>query len=443
MSNTYSLRKGLVRWIGIPIGLAAALTFLSSFLFARHEIDESYDAYLVHTAKVLEQLTRHEILEDDVPHLGTEETTMMQKYERKTGFRIWRADQLISQSTNTLHFKHFKAPNGFSRHKIGKHEWRFFVLFDPKNNIQIEVSERSDVRYELVGQIMIALIIPGIIFIPLIFFIVLYGVRKTLEPVVRISADVDRRSSDSLLPLKNYTVAEEIAPLVQALNSLFGRIENSFRREREFTGHAAHELRTPLAAMKMQTQVLMKKAKGAPQCKQGLENLQSTIDRSTHLVEQLLSMARIQDNEFCKSKMNLSECLYESVDEIQPVARQKNIAIETGITDHIMIDGNEDSIAILFKNILDNAVKYTPMGGSIFVNCSADGLVEIADMGPGLTGEEKDRAFERFVRLDKTGQPGSGLGLSIVDWIAAEHDVEINLLDNRPKGLKVLMNWNV
>ncbi len=230
---------------------------------------------------------------------------------------------------------------------------------------------------------------------------------------------------------------QEIAPLVMALNRLFTRLNDSFTREREFTDHAAHELRTPLAAMKTQTQVLIKKARDIPECTNGLKNLQSSINRATHLLEQLLSLARLQHEKLPQDKTDLAELLRECVDDLTPCAHSKNITINKDITKQCLIMAHANSIEILLNNLLDNAIKYTPSGSDIFVNLSPDGVLSISDTGAGLNDDDKQKVFERFVRVDKTGQNGSGLGLSIVKWIADAHGLHVLLQDNTPNGLVV------
>ncbi|MCB9982196.1 MAG: sensor histidine kinase N-terminal domain-containing protein [Rhodospirillales bacterium] len=437
MKQTYSLRSRLIAWISIPIIVATLLALGMSYHFAKKEIEEVYDAQLVHSAKVLLQLIEHEIAQDKEFDLGLENPDLQHKYERKFGFRIWVDNNIITQSSNTGMFAGFEAPPGFSNQTIGKHDWRFFVFLDPANNIKIEVSERYDIRYELVIQLMGALILPAILFVPLIFLIVWIGVRKVLKPVVKISADVDRRGSDDLSSIEKDVLPQEIAPLIQALNRLFKRIEESFRREREFTDHAAHELRTPLAAMKTQTQVLMKKAATVPECAEGLENLQSSINRSAHLIEQLLSLARLQNEALPKGTMNLSECLLDAVANIRPRAEEKTINLTMEIAEDVNIHAHGASIDILLSNLLDNAVKYTPVGGSVHISLEKSGTLKITDTGPGLSDKDKSRVFERFVRADKSGQNGSGLGLSIVKWICDVHGADISLDNNVPSGLVV------
>lgn len=439
----YSLRSRLLAWISIPIILATLLAMASSYYFARHEIEEVYDAQLVHSAKVLLQLTEHEMAEDEGFHLGLENPDLQHRYERNLGFRIWAGNDLITRSPSAENFGDFEARPGFSNHIIDEREWRFFVFLDPVNKIKIEVSERYDIRYELIIQLMISLLVPALLFLPVIVLIVWIGVRKVLNPVVKISADVDRRGSDDLSPIQNETMPQEIAPLVTALNRLFERLYQSFRREREFTDHAAHELRTPLAAMKTQTQVLMKKAKNIPECADGLDNLQSSIDRATHLVEQLLSLARLQHEDLPQEKTDLSHLLERCLADIMTDARQKNIVLKADIAEKCFVRAHGDSVGILLRNLLENAVKYTPEGGTVATALTPGGILSIADTGPGLSDADKARVFERFVRADKSGQTGSGLGLSIAQWIARAHNVGIDLLDNDPGGLKVEIKWKV
>lgn len=436
-----SLRRQLLLWISIPVLIAGILTAILAFIFSWHEIEEVYDAQLVHSAKVLLQLTEHEVLENgkgDI-QLGVENPNLQHRYEKKMAFRIWHDEKLVTESANASVFGNFEAEPGFSDQHIQGKPWRFFVFVDPQKKLRVETSERYAIRYELIGQLMISLIIPILFFIPIILAIVWIGVRKNLKPVVRLSHAVDRRHSDDLVPIIAADIPQEILPLVQALNRLFARISDSFRREREFTDYAAHELQTPLAAMKTQTQVLMKKASQMPECREGLNNLHDTIDRAAHLVEQLLLLARVQNENRNLEVMDISECLRDVIDYSSRLAQSQNKTIMMNIPDNIRIKGNPDSLSILIRNILDNALKYTPYGGSIDITLSPDAVLTIKDTGPGLSDEDKTRVFGRFVRADKTGQTGSGLGLSIAQSIADAHGAIIQMSDNQPQGLVVTM----
>jgi signal transduction histidine kinase len=195
--------------------------------------------------------------------------------------------------------------------------------------------------------------------------------------------------------------------------------------------------------MKTQTQVLIKKAVHIPECRDGLENLNATIDRATHLIDQLLSLARIQNENILLDTMNLSDCLRDVLDECLPLAVAKSQTIHINVTDNILVNGCTDSLSILIRNLVDNAIKYTPDHGSITISLSEDGRLSISDSGPGLSDADKIRVFGRFMRADKSGQTGSGLGLSITQSIAEQHHLLIHLADNKPQGLSVQISFNV
>lgn len=434
MNKTYSLRRRLIKWISIPILIAVLCAITVSYLFSRHEIEEVYDAQLVHSAKVLLQLTQHEIMEDEDFHLGLENQDLQHKYERNLGFRIWHKGELITSSPNTESFDEYQARPGFSTVTIDNHEWRIFVFLDAENQIRIEVSERYDIRYELILQLIVSLLTPAMAFIPIVLIVIWVAVRRSLKPIDVISSDLDIRNSQDLSAINQNNLPEEITPMVEALNGLFTRIEESFKREREFTDNAAHELRTPLAAMKTQVQVLEKKLKNFPDSHDGLENLLSSINRTIRMVEQLLALARLQNEELSKEDMDMSECLCDAIKDFKDQAKRKNIIINASIAPNVLIKANKPSIEILISNLLDNAIKYTPDGGSVNVSLSDDVILKIADTGPGLSDEDKTKVFERFVRTDKSGQSGSGLGLSIAKWICDAHAFKVSIYDNKPNG---------
>lgn len=439
---TPSLRRQLLLWITTPVLVAGFLIALMAFAFSWHEIEEVYDAQLVHSAKVLLQLAEHEVTENGATaiNLGVENPNLSHRYEKKMAFRLWYKDQLVTQSANAESFGTFDAPPGFSDQNSNGKPWRFFVFIDSANDLRVETSERYAIRYELIGQLMVSLIVPALLFIPTIMLAVWFGVRRSLRPLLSLSRSVDHRHATDLTPVDSTAVPAEVLPLVHALNRLFARLTESFRREREFTDHAAHELRTPLAAMKTQTQVLMKKAAALPECRDGLDNLHATIIRSTHLIEQLLSMARLQNESLPLAATDMAECIREAADSINAAAQEKSTIITLSLPETMPMQGHPDSLVMMVRNILDNAVKYTEPGGTIAVTLTPDTLT-ISDNGPGLSDTDKARVFERFVRVDKSGQTGSGLGLSIAKWVADMHKARITLSDTVPHGLTVTVEW--
>lgn len=438
-----SLKKRLVVYISTPVIMAGLLIALLSFLFSWHEITEVYDSQMAHTAHVLVDLIEDDVDSPDYKarHALKTHSDIQHPYERKTGYRVWYHEELILESFRARDFGEFRAPEGYSKQYLAGKPWRFFVYKDPVRNVTVEISERFAIRYELINQLMLSLLIPACLFIPVILAMIWWATGKSLQPLTQLSKAVDTRHSDDLSPINISNIPAEIMPLTQAMNRLLHRLGDSFRREREFTDNAAHELRTPLAAMKTQTQVLNKRLGHKLEVKEGFENLNATIDRTHHLVEQLLSMARLQNQTFKLSPVDLSECLQQEIHELMPLFKAKSLSLQTDIAQDVKVNGHSETLSILLRNLIDNAIKYTPNNGSITINLSTDGLLEIRDTGSGIPDKDKQRVFERFVRIDKTGQIGSGLGLSISAWIAHIHGITIDLSDHAPYGLVIKMKW--
>lgn len=440
MTYYYSLQKRLLLYISIPILLAGAIALTLAFRFSWHEIEEVYDAQLVHSAKVLLQLMEHELVEDEGDEdfqLQDENPNLQHKYEKNTAFRVWHKNDLKTQSSIAKTFMDFQAPPGFSDQVIDGEKWRFFVFIEADNNIKIEFSERYAIRYELIQELIVALMLPMLILIPLIFLIIWKVINKNLQPLISLSRDVDHRSANDLDVIKATMLPKEIAPLHQAINRLFGRIKYSFEREREFTDHAAHELRTPLAAMKTQTQVLLKVSKVSGEYRDGLENLLDSINRSSLLINQLLLLARLQNNQHPNETVDISACLNDTIAMLIETLESKSITLSTNIVHSLYIQGHRDLLLIMFKNIIENAIKYTPHQGKIDINLLANGTFQVIDNGPGIEEKEQEKVFHRFYRISGSGEVGSGLGLSLVKWIADTHKLEIILSSHAPSGLIV------
>lgn len=445
MTHYYSLKKRLLLFISVSVLLISCIVMALAFKSAWHEIEEVYDAQLVHSAKVLLQLLEHELVEDaddESFKLQDENPNLQHKYEKNIAFRVWYKNILETQSSNAKSFGDLAAPPGFSDQQHNGESWRFFVFLETEHDIRIEVSERYAIRYELVEEILFALLWPMLLLIPAVFLVVWVTIKKNFQPIVAISNDVDSRNSGDLSIIHPYTLPEEVAPLVQAINRLLKRITHSFEREREFTDHAAHELRTPLAAMKTQTQVLQRETRVHPELDDDLSNLLGSINRADHLVNQLLLLARLQHNQFPQTTINLSEDIADLIATLMPESNAKTLTFSHHIAEAVIVQAHGDSIHIMLSNLLQNAIKYTPESGSIAVELSPQGMLTISDTGLGIRPEHKEKVFDRFFRESGTQQTGSGLGLSISKWIADAHEVSIALNDNSPQGLIVSIDFS-
>lgn len=406
-----------------------------------HEIEEVYDAQLIHAAKVLRQLTIHEFgeHEDDSIDLIPETADLGYKYEQNIAFRIWHAGAPMSRSNNAVSFGDLEAPPGLSEQNVDGEKWRFFVYVDSDSGITVETSERYEIRYELVQYLLLGLLLPASLFIPAVLILVWYGTSRGLRPLAALSRDVDTRDSNDLSSIRTERTPREIDPLVNALNRLLARLKEALDRERDFTDNAAHELRTPLAAIKTQAQALRRRVESLPQARDSLTNLLTSIDRASHLVDKLLSFSRLQKDRRASVPVDASSLLAEVVGELAADACDRDQTLSLNAEPNISTMGDRDALRILARNLVENAIKYTPDGGAITVSARVTGeSVEILveDNGPGIPDAEKQRALRRFHRVGSSESTGSGLGLAIVKWIADHHGGTLELSDADPAGLR-------
>ncbi len=441
----YSLRLRLLVLITIPLFLTGAAVASLSLLNAYHEIEEVYDAELVHTAQFFLRLAEHELDEHkkEPIELGVEESVSTHPYEKNIAFRIWKEELLVTQSASAREFAGFRAPPGFSNHRIGDDEWRFFVFLGEKSGVTVEVAEKQDVRQDITQDLAKSLTLPASLFIPLVLILVWWGASRSLKPFDTLSRAIDSRDVNDLSAVRVAAIPREIMPLIKALNDLFLRMEESIQREREFTDNAAHELRTPLAAMKMQAQVLLKKSRD-DQEREGLDNLVAAIDRAARMIEQLLSFSRLQSQDFPFCAVDFSLLTEETLKEVSSLVVAKKKELGSDIQAGIIVQGNDDALRIMLRNLLDNALKFMPESGQLKVALSENGgkvLLEVMDSGPGIPDDQKKQIFERFYRIKKSGTQGSGLGLAMVKWIASAHGAHISVVDNKPTGANIQVTF--
>ncbi len=446
IKKSYSLRLRLMALIGGPIVLAGIIVGGMALMFTYHEIGEVYDAQLAQAAKLLLQLTQHEIMDHDRHgiSLEPEATDFSHLYEKKLWFRIWQKGRLITQSHEADAFSNTIASPGFSKQCTKGFHWRFFVYVDDKTGITVEVAENQEVRTELILQILGSLVLPGIIFLPLILLIVWIGTTKSLRPIESIANQLNLRNAQDLSPICDGKAPREIIPFILSLNRLFLRVNETFQREREFTDNAAHELRTPLAAMKTQTQVLARKAVQIPDSKEGLDNLHESINRASQLVEQLLSFARLQSHSDQPEQVHLSFLVEDVLREIHPLVLQRSQSLDAEVEPGIYLQGYPDALGILLRNLVDNAIKYTPEGGAITVSLSRNAnktILTVSDNGSGIPEEHLDKVFQRFYRINKSAGTGSGLGLSIAKWVTDMHHASVTMENLQPHGLAVRVTF--
>jgi two-component system sensor histidine kinase QseC len=283
-----SLRARLLLLLLSATLLLWAVTALLSYREAHHEIDEIFDAQLARSAHILLAQVGHEADETEIEY-GED----FHKYERKIVFQVWDADgRLILRSANAPQKALVDEDEGFEDTRIDGRTWRVFSHWDGEHRLLVQVGERHDVRDELTESVVAHLFYPFAFAAPLLALLIWLGVGRGLAPLRGIAAEVADRAPQHLTPLEAGGAPDEIRPLVESLNGLLGRLDTALENERRFTADAAHELRTPLAALKTQAQVAQRSI-AEEERRHALQQVVEGVDRATHLVEQLLTLARL------------------------------------------------------------------------------------------------------------------------------------------------------
>jgi two-component system sensor histidine kinase QseC len=440
-----SLRTRLLIGLVSAIGLIWIVTALLSYRDANHEIDELFDAQLAQSAKVLLAQASHELQEGGLPgkEIETERGGGGHKYEQKIAFQIWdRNGELLLRSAAAPTMPLSQRDSGFDDTVVDGRQWRVFTHWDAEREFRISVAERHDVRHELAGHIAFRLLYPLVIALPLLAVLIWFGIGAGLRPLRRITREVARRAPGNLDRLETGGVPQEIRPLADSLNSLLGRVEGALENERRFTADAAHELRTPLAALRTQAQVALRAGEDGVR-RHALESVIQGVDRATHLVEQLLTLARLDPRSAAArhEPVDLAAVAETVLAALGPSAVDKAIDLSLETPGPVPVSGDETMLGVLLRNLVDNAIRYTPRDGSVRVSVAVTaGRAEltVTDTGPGIAAEERERVMERFYRALGTGESGSGLGLSIVKRIAELHGAEVFLESpEEGKGLRI------
>lgn len=434
----FSLRRRLLLLSLSTVILAWAVVAALSYRDARHEIDEVFDAQLVESAQLLVAQVGHEPEELEIP-----QAREWHPYQRRIVFQAWDSSgRLVLRSAGAPMEALAPQAEGFGDSVLGGQRWRTFSLQEPEHGIRILVGERYDVRRELATRIALRVLYPLLLALPLLGLALWVSIGRGLVPLKRLAGEVKERDPQNLAPFDPGAAPAETAPLVEALNRLFDRLKRAFDSERRFTADAAHELRTPLAALKTQAQVALT-ATGLEERRHALEQVVRGVDRATRLVEQLLTLARLDPDsaEMKREPVDLrslaASCLAESV----LYALEKEVDLSLAEGPKVLALGDATMLAALVRNLVGNAIRYTPSGGEVRVSLLLDGgrpVLEVTDTGPGIPSDEREAVFRRFYRGLGSGEGGSGLGLSIVKRIADLHGANLALSAGKgERGLRV------
>lgn len=431
----------------LTIGVWCVSTFILYFE-ARQESQKLFDQSLEETAHLLLVLADHEI----------EERSTMPAHEPIEGhgvaggryllFQIWDANGVLRYKNKGAPDQAFSslAVTGFGHVTILGKTWRTYSAWNTSHRLQIQVGEPSAHRNDISDAFAYKLMLFAILILPVMGTGIWWTVSRVLRPLLASAEEISRRTPNDLRQVKTDGAPIELQPLLLEINLLFAQVRSTIEREQRFTADAAHELRTPLAAIKTNLQVLHG-ARNEAERKEFIVALDASVDRSTRLVGQLMTLARFDPQQrqlAVLGEVDLGGLLNLELPELKLQADQLQLSFSADI-EPVRCELDPDSFRILFRNLVDNAFRYTTQHGSVRLSCRVDGqyaCLSLANSGPGIPTEMREQVFDRFVRLSNSGVPGSGLGLSIVKNIVAANGASIVLKDGPDgRGLLVEMRF--
>ncbi len=430
-----SLTLQILMGVAIPFLLVTALIGLIAYFSAQDEITEVYDSQLITSAQELWRLTRHNDDPDDLrigDHdlgLDAEDQAALDEYASWRSFRVFKNDKVVIASDNAPLVTVPIGPKGLRDVTDAGGHWRVFTLIVPADHTVVEVREKLQARREVSGRIVWGVSLPLLLVTPIIALAVWFGIRWGLRDLRHFASAVRQRSFDDLSRIPEDTVPREMTPLSNALNHLLEKLERSLAQERLFTDNAAHELRTPLAALGVQVAVA-RNARSAKERNALLDDLVEGVSRTSRLLDQLLTLARIHHTSGDAQALNLYQAARDILGDAYPRARIRSVEIALSGAEDAVITARPALVRLLLGNLVDNAIKYSPIGGDVVITVErsgADTVVTVRDHGPGIAPEEREAVFGRFYRIKGTLESGSGLGLSIVRSICDMLDVAIRL----------------
>lgn len=467
-----SVRRRLLSALVSTILLVWVVVVVLVYRAAQHEVEEVFDADLARSARILQTLLLHEVDEEKetgakvraaVEELGEaglarypglaanlrqytaeeiRERLELVRTAQQAGNRYGAGLVFVARyADGSIMVQETHAPQlpltvpGYVDLVLGGQDWRVYRLVDQQTGFNVQVGERQAFRDELVRYITGNTLMPLLLALPILALMIWIVVGRAMLPMRRLTEQVSMRAPGALEPIAEGDAPREIFSLVSELNKLFGRVSATIERERRFTADAAHELRTPLAALKAHLQVAQTRAPD-PLTGDSIARALDGVDRATHTVEQLLQLARAdagQERSVPAAQVDLRQLAIDGVSQLSQLAIDHDIDLGIEADAPVVVDGDRDALAVLLRNLIDNAIRYTPAGGWVTVSVGREGdaaWARVADNGPGIRPADEALVFNRFHRgggEQAAGTTGSGIGLSIVQRIAELHGARISL----------------
>ncbi|SPJ33315.1 sensor histidine kinase [Kushneria phyllosphaerae] len=469
-----SIRRYLTQAVMGLVLLGALLSGLAAWLITKHELEEMFDAQLSQFGRIVtgmidinmdsqdyqalaDRLTqpghaaRFYSMEDsddaglvmDTHSVNT--PRRFREEERLLSLGFWNSDltpRMLSAEWNDK--GPFPPPQktGYRWVSYDNEEWRVFSIYDKEHGVWVSTGLRDDFQQELVNKILLGNSIPFLLILPLLGIALWWVIRRGLRPIDNLSAEVSRRYHQDLTPIEQ-DPPRELTGLRDSLNAFIERLRMALDRERRFTADAAHELRTPLAALKIH----LDNARASEQDHQSsLDKARQGIERLQRVVDQLLTLARVERTPHRQlDVVDLYPIASELAGEMWPLAGRRRQQLEMSGLSSLELRADPTELGVLLRNLLDNALRYTPDGGTVTLHLDrANGqpMIQVIDDGPGVPDESLEKITERFHRANQR-MTGSGLGLSIVKQLTQRQKATLAIDNRQPHGLIVTVIWPV
>jgi len=412
------------RLLALVLGLVAGVwvaTALLTWRDVRHELDELLDSHLAQAAALLVAQQAGEIEDDD----HGIDAPLLHRYAPKVAFQVFHEGRLALRSSNApaLPMRPLarQGEDGFLTIEMGGSAWRVFATRGREGDTQVFVGEQVESRQAILWAVLRSVLTPMLFALPLLAFAAWWAVRQGVAPMRALGRVLAQRQAQALQPIAVDGAPSEMTPMLEALNGLFRRIDELMASERRFTADAAHELRTPIAAIRAQAQVALASAEDAERTHALLSTVQG-CDRAARLVEQLLTLSRLESGSApVLGRLDPGSVVRQVVADVAALALAKEQTIEVDAEPPCSIDADATLLSMLVRNLVDNAIRYSPAGARVSValrGTDSGVLLTVDDSGPGMSPADIEHLGERFFRVIGSGQPGSGLGWSIVRRIA-------------------------
>lgn len=436
-----SLRARLLWFLLAAIVVAAGIQAFVAYRTVLQEADDIFDHHMQQMALSLRAGLPPSATVGGLSGLGAGEENF------EFIVQVWTADGIRIFESAAQAALPQRAVLGFSNVQARRTTYRVFSM--QAGPLVIQVAQDMAARRRMAGSLALRTVGPIALAAPLLMLVVWWVVSLSLAPVARVRGQVAARQADDLSPLSEEDLPEEVRPLVHELNLLFDRVQKAFDAQKHFVADAAHELRSPLTALKLQVQGLQR-ASDEPTRELAVARLASGIDRAARLVEQMLALARHEASAAAggeRESVSLPEVVRLAISDAVAAAQAQDIDIGVVRADPAKVTGQAEALRMLVRNLLDNAVKYTPNGGRVDVAVIqlADAVeLGVDDSGPGIAADERERVLDRFYRSGEPQAPGSGLGLAIVKSIAELHGATVSLDQSESLGgLRVVVRFAV